>query len=107
MLIRETFQKGGDQHLRAAINLYQAGGKKLRPTLTIAASQLGEGTSSDLTAVATATELVHLATLLHDDVIDGSAHRRNSLTSNSKYGNKIAVLKNKGSGYFAKKALTK
>ena len=72
-------------------HLIAAGGKRIRPMMTLAGARLG---SSDDRAVglATAVEFIHTATLLHDDVIDGSALRRGRDTANALWGNEASVL---------------
>lgn len=71
-----------------------AGGKRLRPALTIA-SALATGLPVDhdrLVKIGTCLELIHMATLIHDDVIDESRTRRGKPTSYSVYGNTSAIL---------------
>ena len=68
------------------------GGKMLRPGLVLlAAKSCGNLTSSHID-IAAIVEMVHTATLLHDDVIDGASQRRRAATVNSLWGNKTAVL---------------
>ena len=67
-------------------------GKHLRPTLVaLAANSLGKVNDSHVT-VAAIIEMVHLATLVHDDVMDEAEMRRNKLTLAANWGNEIAVL---------------
>lgn len=71
------------------------GGKKLRPRLVIlAARAVGRGTLDDehLLPVAAAVEVLHTASLLHDDVVDRAGERRGRPSVNSRYGNELAVL---------------
>ena len=73
-------------------HLISAGGKRLRPLLTIAAAQsLGYQGQSDV-LLATAVEYIHTATLLHDDVIDESDQRRGRPTANRLWDNTSSVL---------------
>jgi octaprenyl-diphosphate synthase len=68
------------------------GGKHLRPTiLALSAGALGEVTEAHVTA-AVIIEMVHLATLVHDDVMDEAEIRRDQLTLAANWGNEIAVL---------------
>ncbi len=68
------------------------GGKNLRPTLVaLAASCFGKPNESHVTA-AVIIEMIHLATLVHDDVMDEADIRRGSPTVAAKWGNEIAVL---------------
>ena len=73
-------------------HLARAGGKRIRPALTLLASQLGEGPNQNVDYTAAAAELTHLATLYHDDVIDEAATRRGVSSANQKWGNKVAIL---------------
>ena len=69
-----------------------SGGKHLRPTiLALSAGALGEVTEAHVTA-AVIIEMVHLATLVHDDVMDEAEIRRDQLTLAANWGNEIAVL---------------
>lgn len=73
-------------------HLIEAGGKRIRPMLTIAAARLcGYGGDSHLKLAAT-VEFIHTATLLHDDVVDESARRRGRPTANLLWDNKSSVL---------------
>ncbi|HEY6983264.1 polyprenyl synthetase family protein [Reyranella sp.] len=78
-----------------ANHLVGAGGKRMRPLLTVAAARLcGYGSPDDDRHVklATCVEFIHSATLLHDDVVDVSALRRGKPTANSVWGDKASVL---------------
>jgi octaprenyl-diphosphate synthase len=71
-----------------------AGGKRLRPaTVILSARALGADPDPDrLIAVAAAMELVHTATLVHDDVVDNTSVRRGAATANAVFGNGVAVI---------------
>lgn len=73
-------------------HLIKAGGKRLRPALYFLCAKSGSAEPPEMLAVATALELIHMATLVHDDVIDEAATRRGLPTANSKWGNQAAVL---------------
>jgi octaprenyl-diphosphate synthase len=73
-------------------HLVEAGGKRLRPMLTLAAARLCGHTGSDHVKLAAAVEFIHTATLLHDDVVDESARRRGRPTANLLWDNKSSVL---------------
>jgi octaprenyl-diphosphate synthase len=73
-------------------HLVQAGGKRLRPMMTLAAARLFGYEGDDHIKLAAAVELIHGATLLHDDVVDASALRRGAQTANVIWGNKESVL---------------
>lgn len=68
------------------------GGKLIRPALTLLAGKFYQGNLNSLITVAAAVELLHTATLMHDDVIDNSHFRRGKPTINSLWGNFQAVL---------------
>jgi heptaprenyl diphosphate synthase len=74
-------------------HLLSAGGKRLRPTLALAAATTGSrpATREDLLG-AVAVELVHLASLYHDDVIDEATVRRNVQSVNARFGNLVAIV---------------
>jgi len=73
-------------------HLIAGGGKRMRPMLTLAsASLLGYGGSRHYKLAAT-VEFIHTATLLHDDVVDGSGMRRGKKAANIVYGNPATVL---------------
>jgi len=72
--------------------LISSGGKRLRPMLTLAAAKLCAYDGSNHISLAAAVEFIHTATLLHDDVVDGSDLRRGKKAANLVYGNQASVL---------------
>src|SRR5205085_12040560 len=73
-------------------HLTAAGGKRVRPLLVaLAGAAFGAGTD-DLAELGAAAELVHTATLLHDDVVDRGEERRGRVSANAAFGNGPAVL---------------
>lgn len=74
-------------------HIVRSGGKRVRPLLTLAAAELG-GAQDQASAcqLAAAVEFIHTATLLHDDVVDGSDLRRGTPTANTLWDNKAPVL---------------
>jgi heptaprenyl diphosphate synthase len=74
-------------------HLISAGGKRLRPLLTLASATAGRrgATREDLLG-GVSVELVHLASLYHDDVIDEATMRRNVESVNSRFGNLVAIV---------------
>jgi octaprenyl-diphosphate synthase len=76
----------------AADDLLNAGGKRIRPLLALMTCAAAGGKPADAIAVATAVELLHTGTLLHDDVIDEAPMRRGKLSARQVWGNSIAVL---------------
>jgi len=75
-----------------ADHLIAAGGKRLRPLLTVAAHRLAGGKGDAGTKLAAAVEFVHTATLLHDDVVDSSDLRRGKVAAHLIWGAAPAVL---------------
>ena len=73
--------------------ILSSGGKRIRPLLALSSARLlnYEGNDKDV-CLATAVELIHTATLLHDDVVDKSKKRRNNLTANNIWGNEASIL---------------
>ncbi len=77
---------------QVAGHLVEAGGKRLRPLLTLAAARLSGYRGRDHVLLAACVEFIHTATLLHDDVVDGSDLRRGKPSANALWGNKSSVL---------------
>ena len=75
-----------------AEHLIAAGGKRLRPLLTVAAARLAGGTDDACLKLAAAVEFIHTATLLHDDVVDGSQLRRGKVAAHLIWGGASSVL---------------
>ena len=73
-------------------HLVEAGGKRLRPMLTLAAARLCGYDGPDAVKLAATVEFIHTATLLHDDVVDESGQRRGRPTANLLWDNKSSVL---------------
>ena len=73
-------------------HIVAAGGKRLRPMLTLATARLCGYRGDRHVALAAAVEFIHTATLLHDDVVDASDLRRGLATANAVWGNKPSVL---------------
>ena len=73
-------------------HLVAAGGKRLRPLLTLISSHYGDATRKEIIPAAVVCELTHLATLYHDDVMDEAPLRRGVESANNRWGNTIAIL---------------
>ncbi|HWH17516.1 MAG TPA: polyprenyl synthetase family protein [Allosphingosinicella sp.] len=73
-------------------HLIAGGGKRMRPMLTLACARLLDYTGTRHHKLAAAVEFIHTATLLHDDVVDGSGLRRGKRTANIIWGNPASVL---------------
>ncbi len=77
----------------AASHLMHAGGKRFRPLFTLVAAGIGPRPEADELVIAAAvTELIHLATLYHDDVMDEAELRRGAKSANARWDNSIAIL---------------
>lgn len=72
--------------------LIAAGGKRIRPLLTLACTRLFDETTDRAFRLAAAVEFIHTATLLHDDVVDESDQRRGQASANLVFGNQASVL---------------
>ncbi len=73
-------------------HLIAGGGKRMRPMLTLASAALLDYSGTRHHKLAAAVEFIHTATLLHDDVVDGSGLRRGKRTANTIWGNPASVL---------------
>lgn len=95
-LIEEFFRSGftTDNPLitEAVRRMLAAGGKRLRPQITLLAAQAVGGNPAEHLALAAYMELIHVATLIHDDVVDGAQTRRGVNATAVDYGNRISVL---------------
>jgi len=91
-LIVARMQSPVDLIPRLAAHLVAAGGKRLRPMLTIAAARLAGYRGTRHVNLAACVEFIHTATLLHDDVVDESQLRRGLASANAVFGNKASVL---------------
>jgi octaprenyl-diphosphate synthase len=93
LLIRERMASEHAPRIpEVTAHLVEAGGKRLRPLLTLAAARLCGYRGEDHLRLAATVEFIHTATLLHDDVIDESARRRGRPTANLLWDNKSSVL---------------
>ena len=93
VLIRERMASENAPRIpEVTAHLIEAGGKRLRPLLTLAAARLCGYEGEAHHALAAAVEFIHTATLLHDDVVDESRQRRGRPTANLLWDNKSSVL---------------
>jgi geranylgeranyl pyrophosphate synthase len=74
-----------------AFDALTAGGKRLRPILLVLSARMGEPESGALLTASTAIEVLHTATLIHDDVVDKAGSRRGRPTTVAAYGREVAV----------------
>ncbi len=97
-LVEDEFERQVDSNVQVVKYLGDylraSGGKRLRPALLILSHYaLGNSKSTEsVIRLATVMEMLHTATLVHDDIIDNAATRRNRTSINAKYGNQTAVL---------------
>jgi heptaprenyl diphosphate synthase len=73
-------------------HLVDAGGKRLRPLLTLIASHYGDSSRTQVIDAAVVCELTHLGTLYHDDVMDEAPLRRGVMSANTRWTNSVAIL---------------
>ncbi|KZS69562.1 geranylgeranyl pyrophosphate synthase [Mycobacterium kansasii] len=75
------------------LHLFKAGGKRFRPLFTVLSAQVGPDPEAEEVIIAGAVvELIHLATLYHDDVMDEAEVRRGAPSANARWGNNVAIL---------------
>src|SRR5690625_2777786 len=77
---------------QASDQLLKAGGKRLRPIFVLLSSRFGEFNKDKVNKVASSVELIHMASLVHDDVIDDSDMRRGKPTVKASWDNQVAML---------------
>src|SRR5215470_11420638 len=77
---------------QVAEHIISGGGKRLRPLIVVLTSRACSGQGETYFEAAALIEFIHTATLLHDDVVDGSAKRRGRHTANEVWGNQASVL---------------
>jgi octaprenyl-diphosphate synthase len=94
--LADACDRGPSPAAESAADLVNAGGKRVRPVAVLLSAAAANGLSGDRAprarAVALSAELIHSATLLHDDVIDDSRERRGRETSRVVWGNAVSVL---------------
>ena len=73
-------------------HLLAAGGKRARPNLVLLTARLGDAKNEDIIDAAVAVELIHLASLYHDDVMDDAPVRRGAKAAHEVWGNSVAIL---------------
>ena len=96
VLVEERLQGLGPaspDHLRALVgHVLSSGGKRVRPAITLLAAGCGPNDNENPIIMACAVELLHLATLIHDDTVDNSDVRRGRPTVSNQWGKHVAVL---------------
>jgi octaprenyl-diphosphate synthase len=89
---RATFTTENPLVTEAIKRMLAAGGKRLRPRITLLAAEACGGKAIDHLHLAAYMELIHVATLIHDDVVDNAATRRGVNATAVDYGNRVSVL---------------
>jgi octaprenyl-diphosphate synthase len=87
-----TFSTDNPIITEAIKRMLAAGGKRLRPRITLLAAEACGGTATEHLYLAAYMELIHVATLIHDDVVDHAATRRGVNATAVDYGNRVSVL---------------
>jgi heptaprenyl diphosphate synthase len=91
-VLEKSVRSDTDFVTEATSHLVAAGGKRVRPLLVLLCGHFGDPTDPRLVQGAAAIEIVHLATLYHDDVIDAADHRRGTPSVNARWDNTVAIL---------------
>ncbi len=89
---RTSFSTDNPLITEAVSRMLAAGGKRLRPRLTLLAAEANGANAADQLPLAAYMELIHVATLIHDDVVDHAATRRGINATAVDYGNRVSVL---------------
>ncbi|TYR82587.1 heptaprenyl diphosphate synthase component II [Priestia megaterium] len=89
--LEQTIQTKETLITDASLHLLQAGGKRIRPVFVLLAGKFGRYNIEQVKHVAVALELIHMASLVHDDVIDDADMRRGKPTIKAKWDNRIAM----------------
>ncbi|MFV0496391.1 nonaprenyl/(2E,6E)-farnesyl/geranylgeranyl diphosphat synthase [Mycobacterium sp.] len=92
--LMEAELRGSDEVMtESLLHLFKAGGKRFRPLFTVLAAHTGPNpVNPDVTLAGAIVELIHLATLYHDDVMDEADVRRGAPSVNARWGNNVAIL---------------
>lgn len=89
--LNDTIQAKHPILRNASTQLLEAGGKRIRPVFVLLSGRFGDYDLEQLKTVAVSLELIHMATLVHDDVVDDSKLRRGKPTVKQLYGNRVAM----------------
>lgn len=90
--VREELSQENAQIAGAVWTMLDAGGKELRPRMTMLAARATSAQATPDPILASYMELIHVATLIHDDVVDNASLRRGRDSTNSVHGNRFSVL---------------
>ena len=91
-IILESLETESSLITELSNHIIGSGGKRIRPLLTLATARLCHFSGNRHLTLASVIEFIHTATLLHDDVVDGSKKRRGKKTANFIWGNKSSIL---------------
>ena len=93
-LLMDTELRTADEVMTDSLmHLFTAGGKRFRPLFTVLSAQIGPNPDAwEVTTAGAVIEMVHLATLYHDDVMDEAEVRRGTPTANIRWSNNVAIL---------------
>lgn len=91
-LLRKQIKGDYPLVIETSRHLVEAGGKRLRPLLTLLSAQFGDPKKDGIIQAAVVCELTHLATLYHDDVMDEAPLRRGVESANTRWNNTVAIL---------------
>ncbi|UII54639.1 heptaprenyl diphosphate synthase component II [Cytobacillus spongiae] len=89
--LEDTIQAQAPLLRQASLHLLQAGGKRIRPVFVLLAGKFGDYDMDVMKKVAVSLELIHMASLVHDDVVDDAELRRGKPTIKAKWDNRIAM----------------
>ena len=92
VLLRDAIEGKYPLVIETSRHLVDAGGKRLRPLLTLIASHFGDPQAKGIIEAAVVCELTHLGTLYHDDVMDEAPLRRGVESANNRWNNTVAIL---------------
>ncbi|WP_307870204.1 polyprenyl synthetase family protein [Saccharopolyspora endophytica] len=91
-LLHDEVRSDLDFATRTSLHLVDAGGKRFRPLFVLLAAQFGDPTTDEVVKSGAVVEMIHLATLYHDDVMDEATMRRGATSANARWDNSVAIL---------------
>ncbi|WP_406688565.1 polyprenyl synthetase family protein [Saccharopolyspora sp. ID03-671] len=91
-LLHHEVRSDLDFATRTSLHLVDAGGKRFRPLFVLLAAQFGDPAADEVIKSGAVVEMIHLATLYHDDVMDEATMRRGATSANARWDNSVAIL---------------
>ena len=91
-MLHDLVRSDLDFATRTSLHLVDAGGKRFRPLFTLLAAQFGDPAAEEVIKSGAVVEMIHLATLYHDDVMDEATMRRGATSANARWDNSVAIL---------------